>query len=63
MSKKEIIEIFNTIRRDDKDTINKLISMNERILFELRDLISETRTYFKELKTSVSEPKKTPSKK
>ena len=51
MSKKEIIEIFNTIRKDDKDTIDKLISMNERILFELRDLISETRTYFKELKT------------
>ena len=50
MSKKEIIEIFNTIRKDDKDTIDKLISMNERILFELRDLISETRTYFKELK-------------
>lgn len=58
MSKKEIIEIFNTIRKDDKDTIDKLISMNERILFELRDLISETRTYFKELKIGVSEPKK-----
>lgn len=47
MSKKEIIEVFQQIRRDDKNTIDKLISMNERILFELRDLIHEVHEYIK----------------
>lgn len=63
MNKKEIIQIFNSIRQDDKDTINKLISMNERILFELRDLIQETRCAIKDIKIYAPEHKKTPLKK
>lgn len=47
MSKKDIIELLRQIRRDDQETIDKLISMNERILFELRDLIITTKDYIK----------------
>lgn len=47
MSKKDVIELFKQIRKDDQETIDKLISMNERILFELRDLISTTRDFIK----------------
>lgn len=47
MSKKDIIELFKQIRKDDQATIDKLISMNERILFELRDLISTTKDFIK----------------
>ena len=50
MKSREITEIYEKIRRDDQQTIENLINLNERIIWDLKDLISTTKEILLEKK-------------
>lgn len=50
IKKDDIINILLEDRRDSKNTIDKLISLNERLFLEFRDIISNLQRYLQKEK-------------